>query len=270
MSDLQIYIDGLVSQKTKTEYKRNIENMLKYLNKEVVNITYKDLYGWKSSLNQLSSSSQAVAVASVKGYFNFLEETEVITANPATKLKAPKINNKPKVPLNKIELRELIENTKNIRDKAIITLMASTTMRISELINLKLSDLDKDNITIQGKGNKYRVININDEIKGYIDEYLKVRKQGINNLFVGNQGNPMGIKNVSQMIKTTAKRAGINDPERLSNHYLRATGATILAQDNVPIQVIQKIMGHSDISTTEIYVKTSQEQIKQAMTVCHF
>lgn len=271
MNAVEIYRDYLIGEKksrnTITAYINDICQMLDFVNKEEKEIRYLDLISWKKNISNLSSSTVARKIVSVKNYFEFLCDIEYLTENPCIKLKSVKIKNKEKNPLTSSEIRDMIDNAKNIRDKAIICFLSSTGVRVSELINIQFDDWENniDSIVITGKGDKERTIFINEETKTYVNEYLKKRKENCNNLFVSNHGTKMEEENILNMLKLTAKKAGVKDWSRVSPHLFRTTYATLLAQNGVPVQVIQKILGHSNISTTMLYVKTDMDSVKTAM-----
>lgn len=264
------------SQNTIKAYTTYINGMLNYINKpEEDQITYADLIDWRANLdNNLSSSSIALRIAAVKSYFNFLYDNEIITKNPSIKLKAPKVQHTQKHYMDNTMIHNLISCAKTLRDKAIFALFCTTGLRVSELTNITLDQYknmkgeDGREIVIEGKGSKKRTIYVNDMAKEAIDNYLNSnprRNSDCDKLFVSFQGGIIHSNNLSHTIKTAAKKAGIPFWNELSNHCLRAAFATIASANGVPVPTISAAMGHSNINTTMIYIKNSQEQINNTM-----
>lgn len=266
MTNLEKYIVSLKADKkslnTIVAYSKDIQQMLDFVKKDESDIEYMDLVLWKESISELSSASVARKIVSVRHYLEFLVDIDIISKNPAKKLKAPKINNKEKDYITKEEVLTMIENGKNPRDKAIIATYLSTGLRVSELIGLNLSDLDSEKSIINTKGNKDRIIFINEDCKKLIDDYIKVRKDGCDNLFVSNQGTPMDRVCISRMLKVVAKRSGIN--KDISNHSLRHSFVSTIAEEH-GVEVARVAVGHSSISTTQKYTHTRESVIRDVM-----
>lgn len=253
MNRVDLYVSTLNSENTKKCYRRDITAMLDFIGKMEDKITVEDMLVWKASLEEQSSATVARKIAAVKMYFNFLHANKIIEDNPSTVLKAPKIHNKEKEPLEAEEIKELLEAAKNPRDRAIISLMCNTGLRVSELVNIKLEDIKDSNIVVTGKGNKQRIVHMNATTQKYIHEYFRVRKDTIDNLFVSNQGTKMSPRALNNTLKVCAKRAGIE--KNIHNHLMRTTAATLYLDNNIPIQNIQAMLGHEQIETTLKYAK---------------
>lgn len=260
MNTLNIYLGTLRSENTKKSYGKDLRYMLSYIGKNENEITLVDLLGWVNHMKENNNSTATIArrVGSAKRYFEFLSDMDLIGTNPTKKLKAPKIVNKVEPTLTSQDISDIIECATNPRDKAIVATLASTGMRISELINITLDDFEGNDIHIIGKGSKRRMVHINDKTMGYIHDYLTVRKDGINNLFVSNQHTPMHPNNVNNMLKRLANKAGVD--KNIHNHSLRHLWATSMLDHDVPLEKIQLCMGHSDISVTTRYAKIRNER----------
>lgn len=260
MDALNLYIGTLRSENTKKSYSKDLLNMLGHINKTEEEITLADLLEWINWMKAKGNSSATIArrVGSAKRYFEFLNDIDVVKTNPTKKLRAPKIVNKVEPILTSNDVSNMIACATNPRDKAIIATLASTGMRISELINITLNDFDGDDINIIGKGEKRRVVHINEKTMGYINAYLKVRKNGVENLFVSNRHTPMNADNINHTLKTLAKKAGVD--KNVHNHSLRHLWATCMLDNGVPLERIQLCMGHSDISVTTRYAKIRNER----------
>ncbi len=176
--------------------------------------------------------------------------------------------------LNEKEVQDLInavtwrdDDTPNkkqaqIRDKVILTLLYSTGLRISELINLISRDIDFDERTIRvrGKGDKDRIVLFDEKTKELLTEYLKFRKSNAEYLFVNRQNNKLTPRYIQLMIKKYADKAGIK--KKVTPHVLRHSFATHLLKNGVDIRVIQQLLGHTSLSTTQIYTNIDMDTIK--------
>lgn len=269
MNTLNIYLGTLRSENTKKSYGKDLRYMLSYIGKEENEITLVDLLGWVNHMKENNNSTATIArrVGSAKRYFEFLSDMDLIETNPAKKLKAPRIVNKVEPPLTSEDVNNIIASATNPRDKAIVAMLASTGMRISELINITLSDFEGSDIHIVGKGSKRRVVHINDKTMGYIKAYMVVRKDGVDNLFVSNQHTKMNPDSVNKTLKKLANKAGID--KNVHNHSLRHLWATCMLDNNVPLERIQLCMGHSDISVTTRYAKIRNERevVRETMEI---
>lgn len=256
-----------MAEKTIKDYTTDVTKMHEIVGKSDDEITYLDLVNWVGTISHLSSATVQRRIVSIRRYFSVLKNLGLIENNPAEALESVKVHNKQKVVLTENEMRSMIDSAKNIRDKAIISLLSHSAIRVSELINLKATDATSDMIVIHGKGDKERLVYIDTETRGYINEYLKVRNNGCDNLFVSNQGTPMKEKAINFTLKNTGKRAGIQNYERITPHLFRASKATALDEARVSMSVIKEVLGHTNIQTTSLYIKTSPSRVKEAMSM---
>lgn len=256
------------SQNTIRAYVTDIDACLDFIGKPENEIAYSDLVEWKASMvDSLSSATVARKIASVKNYFKQLKKMDEIKTDPSVELESNKIHNKEKVPLTPNEVRAMIDCADKLRSKAIIFMLASTGMRISELINLTIEEYNKNPITIIGKGNKKRNVYLTLETRNVVNQYLETRPDSqYDNVFLSNGAHPMQANNISLMLKNTAHKAGIENWNEISNHWLRTSAATMQSEAGQPIEVIQEMLGHSSITTTRRYVKVSHKHLENAMT----
>ncbi|MDO5848899.1 MAG: tyrosine-type recombinase/integrase [Methanobrevibacter sp.] len=190
-------------------------------------------------------------------------------------ISAPKRTKSLPKSLNEKEVQDLIEavtynpesdneNQKIIksRDKLILTLLYSSGLRVSELVNLIVKDIDFEErtILIRGKGDKDRVVLFDKNAKLLILEYLNLRKTDSKHLFTNRRGNPLTPRYVQLMIKKYGEKAGIT--KKVTPHVLRHSYATHLLKNGVDIRVIQQLLGHSSLSTTQIYTSVDMDTIK--------
>ena len=261
------------SENTINAYVADIEQCLDSIGKSVDAVTIFDLEDWKVGMSELSSASAARKISAVRCFFKYLADRDVIAKDPAKNLTGVKVKNKIKVVPDGHEIRAMLEVAGNRRNKAIIMTLATTGMRISELESITLEQYKSrvdDAIVITGKGDKQRVIQFAPETIQMIDEYLVCRVDGCDRLFTSNLGNPIGHQCTSDMLKRTAKRAGIENWNDISNHYMRAAFATIKSEAGVPVEVIKDMMGHSDIAVTASYIKRTEQRAKASMAVVNF
>ena len=273
------YITYLQSQSrsplTIKNYTKYINMALDYIGKPESEITYMDLVNWKNTFTNLKPNSQNLRIAAIKNYFDFLKKTGTVSINPAIELEKQKVRDcdvKQKPYIEAHYLRDMVDCAQSQRDRAIVLLLASTGLRVSEMIGITLEDYNNmtgeqnRELIIVGKGNKTRRVYITDEVKKEIDSYLKTRPESeYRNLFLSYQGGPIHSNNLSQTLKLIAKRAGFPMWEDISNHALRAAFATTKAEQGTPLTTIQAAMGHARLDTTLIYIKRNQNVINNAM-----
>lgn len=268
-NNLDLYIGTLRSDNTKRSYRKDLESMFNHINKDESDITLADLLGWVNAMTENGNSTSTIArrIGTAKRYFSFLVDIDVIETNPAKKLTPPKIINKVEPTLTSDDISSMMDCATNPRDKAIVATLASTGMRISELINITLDDIEGDDVHIVGKGSKRRVVHLNEKTKRYINDYLKVRKDGVDNLFVSNRHTPMVADNINLTLKKLAKKAGVD--KNVHNHSLRHMFATTMLDHHVPVENIQVCLGHSDLSTTMRYAKIrdARKVVEETMNI---
>lgn len=269
MDKLDLYLGTLRSANTKKSYGVDLRGMLEYIGKPEENIELVDLLGWVNYMNESGNATATIArrIGSCKRYFEFLVDIDALDSNPSKKLKPPRIVNKVEPTLTPEDVNDMISVATNPRDRAIVAMLASTGLRISELVNTKLDDFDGDDINIIGKGNKRRVVHVNEKAMSYLNDYLKVRKDGVDNLFVSNRRTPLDPDNINNTLKKLARRAGVD--KNVHNHSFRHMFATTMLDHNVSIEKIQLCLGHSDITTTTRYAKIRNERevVRDVMNV---
>jgi integrase/recombinase XerD len=237
------------------------QKLLEYTKKEPLDITeddIKDFLGSKLSDDSLSNATIALIKAALKFFY-----TEILGRN-ISQIKTPKRSQKLPIVLSRTEIKNLLEKTENIKHRLIIELLYSTGLRLSECINLKYSDLDlNDGIgwVRLGKGSKDRIFIISEIFKKDLQDYKeKNGSDGKGYIFLVN-GKKMTYRGIQHAIKVSAERAGIEKPVHV--HTLRHSFATHLLENGVDIRKIQKLLGHSNLQTTQIYTQVSSEEIKK-------
>lgn len=271
-----------VSDRTINLYVNNVKYIFDFLgNKPILEITSDDVLDYFDDIRKsdISKSTYNNRVFSARTFFNVLINNRRLEhlnlVNPTLKVTTyRKVDNKRKSELSLVEQSILIKFSKNAREKAIMIVLLKMGVRIAELIDIKLEDYlyrnEYNEILINGKGNKDRVIYFDDESIQAIDEYLKVRKNTCDRLFTSNgQGGVLDSCNLSRRIKNIAKRSGYFREDRikqLCNHLMRTSCfSTMLNEDEVPLDVVQEWAGHSSMNTTRIYAHTDKMRMRRCV-----
>lgn len=258
------------SEGTIEQYTKTVKEFLEYINKPENDIVEIDVLDWQGSIAHLASATICQKYAAVKSYFKFLKGYGFIEHNPTLEMERPKVNSKPKHYMSAEMVSAMVNNCLHIRDKAVILTMASTGMRISELTSITVKQWEdmltrKTNyITIVGKGAKKRNVYFNQQTINAVNEYLYNRYTKSQWLFASNEGNQIARNNMSNMLKATARRAGIEFADDMCNHQMRSAFCTIAAENGVNIGVIRDMMGHAQLSTTSKYLKTTEDKMQSA------
>lgn len=238
-------------------------------------ITLGDIYAFLSYTNQKrenKASSRARKVACIRSFFNYLySKAKLLDSNPALDLESPKILKRLPKYLNIEESKKLlssVDGEHRERNYAIITLFLNCGLRLSELVNINLSNIKNDTLVVVGKGGKERTIYLNAACQKALENYIKVRKtenvKDKNALFLSERNNRISVKTVQYIVKKHIIKSGF-DPHKYSVHKLRHTAATLMYKHgNVDIRSLQEILGHESISTTEIYTHVDSGQLREA------
>lgn len=249
------------SQQTLKMYLFYNQKFLEYTKKQPEDLTeddIKDYLAFKYSDDSLSNASIALIKAAIKFLF-----TETLGKKFAD-IKTPKKSNKLPVVLNKNEILSLIQKTENMKHKLIIELLYSSGLRLSECVNLKYSNIDLNEgigWVRSGKGSKDRIFIISEIFKKDLLHYIENTKSNTKGYIFLVNGKKMSTRGIQYVIKTAANRAGIEKDVHV--HTLRHSFATHLLENGVDIRKIQKLLGHSNLQTTQIYTQVSSEEIKK-------
>lgn len=244
----------------------------------IKSITVTDLYGFMvycKNDRSNSSTTRARKTSTIRIFFKYLLRVNLIDNNPAEQLEAPKIGKTLPKHLTleqSIKLLNAVDGQYKERDYCILTLFLNCGLRLSELCNLNLSDIRSDNsLRIKGKGNKERIVYLNDACVKAIKAYLPHRPvEGVkasdkNALFLSRFKKRISNKTVQHIVYSNLKKAGL-DGNGFSAHKLRHTAATLMYQHgNVDIRVLKEILGHENLGTTQIYTHVSNQQTKAAI-----
>lgn len=249
-------------------------------NSFVRKIKLTDLYAFLSfaeKQRENGSYARARKVAALKSYFKFLNgKAKIIDDNPTLELESPKINKRHPVYLSLDEsvnlLSSLDKDNKNYyRDYCILTLFLNCGMRLSELCSIKLDKIKGDTLTIIGKGDKERTVYLNEACLKAIDNYLAVRDtskctpEDKEYLLLSSRYKPINKRTVELLVKKHIFNSGLSN-EKYTPHKLRHTAATLMYKHgNVDIRSLQSILGHENISTTQIYTHVDEEILRDAV-----
>ena len=258
------------SDKTILNYKMDLENFYNYINKKKTKkIDFDFLQEYIENLSQKKYSTKSIQrhISSLKSYFKFLYNKNYINVNPAELLCLPK--NEIKLPnyLTIIDLEKIYELDLSLRDKLIVELLYSTGIRLSELVNIKISDINFYDKTIKvlGKGNKERYVLFGSVCSKLLKEYINNENRVY--LLLNKNGNKLSERGVEYIIEKIFK--SVNVHAKLTPHTLRHTFATHMLDNGCDLVTVQKLLGHSDLSTTSIYTHISNEQLRTTYLQTH-
>lgn len=275
-----LQIEKGLAKNTIESYRTDIEQFLDFLNGKKIfdinNVNSEILIQYITHIKRLGLSSRSIArkITALRMFFKYLMIDRIIDKNPALLLEIPKtgIHLPEYLTLNEVESLLNIFNTENpyeLRDKVIIELMYSAGLRVSEITNLKLTDIDIDEgfIRIKGKGSKERIVPLGNVAKGILTRYLMavraklVKKLNTDYLFLNWRGGRLSRVSVWKIIKFYARKAGIK--KEISPHTLRHSFATHLLNNGADLRSVQELLGHSSIATTQIYTHLNYEKLKK-------
>jgi len=246
---------------------------------DITTITTTNLQDYISSLHTMGLDSSTIArkKSSISSLFNFFCKKKIIDKNPCKKLISPKRKSKIPVVMSITEINKLCDIKEKtfqaIRDKAIIELMYSSALRLSETTSLNLSSIDINSklIVVEGKGKKTRYLPVGDCALSAIKEWLKVRHDKASKneiaLFLNKYGKRISNRSVQQRIIFWCKKKSLN--YIINPHVLRHTCATHLLESSGDIRAVQEFLGHQDISTTQIYTSVNFDYIKKVYDKTH-
>jgi integrase/recombinase XerD len=282
IEDFAIYLlsEKGLSPHTLEAYRRDIETFLDFLKpQELTSWNAIDQQHVINFLAQKKEQEYATAslcrhLVAIKVFFRFLKREGVVTKNIADVLETPKLWQMIPEVLSPEEIEHLLaqpktHTCKGARDRAILEVLYASGLRVSELCQLKLYDVDDTFLRVQGKGGKERIVPIGKQAIAAIDHYLSFRdcpeKEVI--LFVTKGNQPMHRIGIWQMVKHYAKQAGIQ--KNISPHTFRHSFATHLLDNGADLRIIQEMLGHSNISSTDRYTHVSRLHLQEAFQAFH-
>ena len=276
-----------LSDNTVASYGNDINSFLQFVESRKIDdpsiIKQNHIADFFKSLKELGLSGRSAAryYSSIKGFFNYLFLSKYITENPIGKISSPKLakNLPPVLSVREIDLilsKPDTDNKLGLRDKAVLELLYACGTRVSELINIKISDLffDDEVIRVFGKGSKERIIPIGSSAIMWTNKYLKESRvllmkktKSENYLFLNNRGTKLSRMGVWKIVDRYVKETGLE--KEIHPHTFRHSFATHLLEGGADLRAVQEMLGHADISTTQIYTHVDREYIKQVHKEFH-
>ncbi len=259
------------SELTIKSYQLDLTDFFEYIESKKINyltITNHDVRGYLKYLDScnLKNSTISRRISTLRTFYNYLVDENIVENNVFHNVKNPKLEKKLPNYLNYNEMEELLESidistTEGLEKRLLIEMFYSTGCRVSEMINVKISDIDFTNKTIRimGKGSKERIVYFGDYASKYLDNYLsKVKCDKY--LFTNKKGEKLTINEVEQIVKDIMKHISIKT--HVTPHTLRHTFATHLLNNGADIKTVQELLGHANLSTTGIYTHVSSDRLK--------
>jgi integrase/recombinase XerD len=238
-------------------------------------------YGLDLQERTLKASTIARKIAAIKSFFAFLVEEGELTSSPTENLTSPKVGRALPKALSVEEINRLLESIDSRstpdgkRDRAMMELIYATGLRVTELVSLNLQDVDleSDQVKCLGKGGKHRLLPIHTEASEAIAEYLSdgrnklVRNSEEQALFLNHRGDRLTRQGFWLILKTYAREVGIDVP--ITPHILRHSFATHMLRGGAPLRHVQELLGHANISTTQVYTHLASDHIRSEYDKAH-
>ena len=280
-------IERGLSENTITAYRQDLYEFLDFIKKEGMTswpTKAVDIDAFLARQRDLDKATSSISrmISSLRKFYQWLARQDIQKINPMLEIDPPKKEHRLPVALTEEEVTTLlkqpdVDKKLGLRDRALLETMYATGIRVSELINLKLKNLHEDLklVKVLGKGSKERLIPISEVALSWIKRYEKKvrdplllqKNKSSEFIFLNNRGEALTRQAVWQIIKRYCKMAGIE--KDVTPHTLRHTFATHLLENGADLRVVQEILGHSDISTTQIYTNLTQKHILQVYKKTH-
>ena len=273
INDFLLYLemDLNYSKNTINTYENNLNQLNGYIKKDLLKLNSKDIENFITSL-ELEPSSISNYLSAYKTFYNYYIKLGKININPTDVIDSPKLIKKLPTYLTVDEIDKFlnieITDAFSARNKSMLELLYATGLRISELVSLEFKNIDLNEciVRVMGKGSKERIIPLSDVAIEYLKIYVKDYRQKLvknelnNYIYLNNHGKQMTRQGVFKIIKKRAEETGIN--KDISPHTLRHSIATHMLENGADLRIIQEFLGHSDISTTQIYTHLTNQKLK--------
>lgn len=258
------------SNNTSLSYVKDVTLFSNFIKKDLLLVDKLDIEKYIRSLNK-SSKTISHVISSLKSFYNYYMRMGNIKSNPTDEIDRPKIEKKIPEFLTLEEVSSLlnfeVNNEFEARNKAILELLYSSGLRISELTNLELSNIDLDEclVRVMGKGSKERIVPLGDYAIDALKEYIyfyrpMLNKNNSSYVFLNNRGGVLSRQFIFKVIKEECIKKGIR--KNVSPHTLRHTFATHLLKNGADLRIIQELLGHENLSTTQIYTHLTNDKLK--------
>ncbi len=273
------------SDYTITNYSIDIEEFYVFLKKENItrlqDVDYKVLRKYLNYMTENKYSNKTISrkLSSLRTFFKYLVKKEIINDNPMILISNPKEEKKLPKYLNYGEIEKILEipnkeTTLGLRNACILEILYSTGIRVSELVNLKISDIDFYNkkIRVLGKGNKERIVLFGNRCENLLERYIKesrvvLNKKKVEYLFLNNLGQNISVRSIENIIDKIEKEACLKFS--ISPHVFRHTFATHLLDNGADLNSVKELLGHENLNTTAIYTHVSNERLRKVYLECH-
>jgi integrase/recombinase XerD len=271
-----------LSKNSLDAYERDLRKLSTWVAKnglELLTLTRRDLREWLIDLGRtkLSDNSKRRLISAMRGFYKFLMTDGHIKNSPAENLDAPQKGFYLPKFLNQSEIETLlaapdVSTETGLRDRAVLELMYACGLRVSETVNVQLKDIDLDSgiLTTTGKGSKTRRVPVGSSAVEWVKSYLALRRKktdiDVEHLFVSPLGRPLDRQIIHKLVTEYANKCGLPD---VSPHTLRHSFATHLVQNSADIRSVQQMLGHADISTTQIYTHMTDAHLRKSYEKFH-
>lgn len=264
---------------TINSYMLDLEDFFKTFNGSIESCTKKDILAYISSINRLEVSTVNRHISSLKSFFNYLVDESIIKVSPMEEVSSLKKTKKLPKYLSISEVNKLLNIPLNsefdYRNKAMLELMYATGLRVSELVSIEYSNIDFENsiIRINGKGKKERIIPLGEVASYYLKVYLSdyrsklLKRNTYNQVFLNNHGKPITRQGFNYILENIRELTGIT--KEITPHVLRHSFATHLLEGGADIRSIQEMLGHENISTTNIYTEVVNDVLRSNYEMYH-
>lgn len=268
-----VFIEKKLSTNTKDAYFSDLIEFNNYLyNKSLNKVDYDDIVKYINFLNKKNETTKTISrkIVSVRTFFTYELKIGNINNNPCEKIESPKLRKTLPNTLNYDEINKLLDikedNAKDVRDKCMIYLMYASGLRVSELVNLNVNDINltDEYVRIFGKGKKERIVPFSESTTKLLDKYINIYRNSLlkgyltDKLFISSYGKGMTRQGFFKNLKLIAKNKGIT--KDFSPHTLRHSFATHLIENGADLRSIMELLGHENIKTTQIYTHISNDK----------
>lgn len=287
MKYLSDYLEYLKYQKNYSDetihsYSIDIEEFLDYINSECINICevgYDVVKAWLINLDEKKNKSTTVSrkISSLRGFYKYLINNKVIDSNPFSLVSLPKKERHLPRFFYYNELEEMFQVPKlntalGQRDRLLLEMLYATGVRVSELVNIKVSDINGEEIRVLGKGNKERIVEFGDYAESILELYLKEGYKHLNikkseYLFLNNRGGKLTTRGVRYILDNIINKTTID--KKIFPHMLRHTFATHLLNEGCDLLTVQELLGHESLTATSIYTHITNDRLKEVYFKCH-
>ena len=275
-----------LAKNTVDSYRRDLNNFFEFLGREKVSspaeVKREQITRYLMSLKKTGRAASTISrnVASIRSFFNFLVQDNLIDSNPSQLVKSPRIEKKLPRVLTTKEVDRLLQQPRNddqagMRDKAMLELLYASGIRVSELVSLNVTDFSPEAgfLRCRGKGMKERIVPVGSVAVKYVREYLSLGRQKMlkrrdeHALFLNHHGRRLTRQGFWKILKKYARQSKLSD--EVTPHTLRHSFATHLLENGADLRSVQEMLGHSDISTTQIYTQITRRKIREVYDKTH-